>query len=88
VYVTSKKCVPILGLDVSLALRFVQPGDGVNNVPGVKLKSIHTLAAVYDQQYPITMGTLKQEYTDVFTGLGCFPGKYYIHVSTGSNSLI
>ena len=80
VYVTSEKCVQILRLSASVALGLVQPGDEVYNAQGEKLASIHTLAGVYD--------TLKQEYSDVFTGLECFPGKYQIQIQLEASPVI
>jgi len=29
--------------------------------------------------------TLKEEYSDIFTGLGCFPGKYHIEIQPAAS---
>jgi len=57
----------------------------VYNAQCQKLTSIQILAGVCDQSYPITIDTLKQEYSDVFTGLWCFPGKYHKEIQPGAS---
>ena len=84
-YITKQKCVPILGLEVSVALGLVQPGDNLVTSQGDEIPQI---ATVETSQPGITMNTLEEEYKDVFSGLGCYPGKYHIELNPGAQPVV
>ena len=84
-YVTREKCVPILGLDVSVALGLVQPGDNLVTSQGDRVQQIDAVEAT---EPAITTDTLENEYKDVFSGLGCYPGKYHIELNPGAQLVI
>ena len=68
-YVTREKCVSSLGLEVSVALGLVQPGDNLVTSQGDRVQQIDVVEAT---EPAITMDTLENEYKDVFSGLGCY----------------
>ena len=80
-----QKGVPILGLDVSVALDFVQPVDDLVTSQGDQVPQI---ATVETSEPANTVNTLEEEYNDVFSGLGCYPGNYHIELNTGAQSVI
>ena len=84
-YVTREKCVPILGLEVSVALGLVQPGDNLVTSQGDRVQQIDAVEAT---EPAITMDTLDNEYKDIFSGLGCYPGKYNIELNPGAQPVI
>ena len=84
-YVTREKCVPILGLQVSVALGLVQPGDNLVTSQGDRVQHIDAVEAT---EPAITMDTLENEYKDVFFGLGCYSGKYHIELNPGAQPVI
>ena len=71
-YVTKKRTVPILGLKASLQLGLMKPEENAENV---NVNTVHT-----EEKPVITMDTLNQEYSDVFNGVGSYPGKYHIQL--------
>ena len=84
-YVTREKCVPILGLEVSVDLGLVQPRDNLVTSQGGRVQHIDAVKAT---EPAVTMDTLENEYKDVFSGLGCYPGKYHIELNPGAQPVI
>ena len=82
---TKQKCVPIQGLDVSVALGLIQPGDNLVTSQGDEIPQI---ATVETSQPGITMNTLEEEYKDVFSGLGLYPGKYHIELNPRAQPVV
>ena len=68
-----------------MALGLVQPGDNLVRSQGYEIPQI---ATVETSQPGITMNTLEEEYKDVFSGLGCYPGKYHIELNPGAQPVV
>jgi hypothetical protein len=86
VFITKQKTVPILGLKTCIDLGLLKPGHNasreVNSIDHVS-KTNRSL-----DKEPITMASLKENYSDVFAGLGKFPGKYKIQVQNDAQPVI
>ena len=68
-----------------MALDLVQPGDNLVTLQGDRVQQIDVVEAT---EPAITMDTLENEYKDVFSGLGCYPGKYHIELNPGAQPVI
>ena len=77
--------MPILGLEVTVALGLVQPGDNLVTSRGDRVQQIDAVEAT---EPAIKTETLENEYKDVFSGLGCYPSKYHIELNPGAQPVI
>jgi len=84
VYVTKKKTVPILGLKTCIELGLLMPGSNASQ----KIDSVETSIGQPEIVEPISMLELEKDYTDVFSGLGKFPGKYHIQLREDARPFI
>jgi hypothetical protein len=81
VYITKGKTVPILGLESSTRLGLVKPGE---NGEHVEIDSVQ----IKDVPLSVKLDTPPDEYTDVYTGLGRYPGEYHIKLKEGAEPVI
>ena len=49
---------------------------------------VQQIDAVEATEQAIKMETLENEYKDVFSGLGCYPGKYHIELNPGAQPVV
>ena len=78
VFVTTGKTVPILGLEASRQLGLVQPGPNGSLLHAVTQHSTE----------PLTLESMKEEYAELFQGLGVFPGEYKIQLKEDAEPVV
>ena len=77
IFVTKGKACPILGLETAFKLGLIQKGENAT----CKIEAVST-------RKKITEKTMKEDYPEVFTGLGKFPGQYKMQLSEDAVPMI
>ena len=77
-FIVSGTSVPFLGLETSMPLELIRRGRDAT-------AHLDTLRQTASPQ-PITINSLKSEWKDAFSGLGCYSWEYSIRLRPGATS--